>query len=345
MGRIPVTLASMHKTVAKKSDEGAEPARGERRRRALLGLAASVAVVVAAGLWLLRHGLGTLDASPYALPRGETAAGASWEDILGAPGPVEVEALVTATVHGDRFVVLDPEDPRRARMGDRHAPSVVLAYLVRHRDAGDFLIDAGLAASFAEGAGNYDALLSLLLASMGARAVQARGQDTATQLRARGARPRAVFLTHLHADHTSGLADLDLGISAVFGLGESTFAQRALLGDHLAGRALRTLDLRRAPRRTPFEGALDLLGDGSLWALATPGHSPAHVSYLVNGPRPLLITGDAAAYHAQLEHRIAPAPGVADPARARRSLDALADFHERFPQVGVAVGHEQPIRP
>ena len=156
MGRILVTLASMHrKTVAKKSDRGGGAGRAAPARAA--AAAASVAVVVAAGLWLLRHGLGTLDASPYALPRGETAAGASWEDILGAPGPVEVEALVTATVHGDRSVVLDPEDPRRARMGDRHAPSVVLAYLVRHRDAGDFLVDAGLAASFAEGAGNYDA--------------------------------------------------------------------------------------------------------------------------------------------------------------------------------------------
>lgn len=319
--------------------------RRRRRRRALRALAVGATITVAAVLGLLRHGFRQLDVSPYELPSSVVPPHATWEHILASPGPVEVEAFVTATVHGDRFVVLDPGDPQLSRMGDRHAPSVVLAYLVRHREAGDFLVDAGLAASFAEGDGNYADLLSLLLASMGAKVAEGPGRDVATELRERGARPRAVFLTHLHADHTSGLADLDASVPAVFGLGESTFAQRALLGDHLVGRELRTLDLGRAPARLPFEGAVDLLGDGSFWALSTPGHSPAHISFLVNGARPLLITGDAAAYHAQLEHRIAPAPGVADPVLALRSLEALADLHERLPQLGVAVGHEPPRRP
>jgi len=152
-----------------------------------------------------------------------------------------------------------------------------------------------------------------------------------------------VFLTHLHADHTSGLADLGCDVQAVFGSGEDVFIQRAMLGDHLDCRPLQQLDFSRAAAMPPFEAAIDLFGDGSIWALSTPGHTPGHVSYLVHSSGgPVLITGDAAAYYAQLEHRIRPAPGVQDAARAARSLDALAEFAERYSNVRVAVGHESP---
>ncbi len=52
------------------------------------------------------------------------------------------------------------------------------------------------------------------------------------------------------------------------------------------------------------------------------------------------VTGDAAAYHAQLAHRIRPAPGVFDPDAAARSLDQLGMMTEQFPRLRVAVGHE-----
>ena len=38
----------------------------------------------------------------------------------------------------------------------------------------------------------------------------------------------------------------------------------------------------------------DLLGDGSLWAISTPGHTKGHISYLINGlDGPILLTMDA----------------------------------------------------
>ena len=109
------------------------------------------------------------------------------------------------------------------------------------------------------------------------------------------------------------------------------------MGDHLDGRPLYALDFDEAHALPPFERVLDLLGDGSIWAISTPGHSPNHVSYLVNAQSgPVLITGDACAYHAQFEHRIRPSPGVddqevADPL-ARRSSRALRS-------VPTAAGH------
>lgn len=154
-----------------------------------------------------------------------------------------------------------------------------------------------------------------------------------------------MFLTHLHGDHTSGLVDLPDRVPGVFGRGEGTFMQKAMLGDHLEGRPLNARDFDQAHALPPFERVLDLLGDGSIWAISTPGHSPSHVSYLVNAESgPVLITGDACAYHAQFEHSLRPSPGVDDQQAAIRSLAGLRELYDRFPQLQVMVGHEPPRR-
>src|SRR5438874_2555752 len=46
----------------------------------------------------------------------------------------------------------------------------------------------------------------------------------------------------------------------------------------------------------PFASTIDLLGDGSVRLLSTPGHTPGHMSVLLNatGDRQVLVVGDAA---------------------------------------------------
>jgi N-acyl homoserine lactone hydrolase len=260
----------------------------------------------------------------------------SWADVFAPPTEVTVETLVTGHATGDRRIVLDPDDPNVHRLSNPSEPSAVLAHLVHHPRHGYFLVDAGLSRTFTDGGGgNYSAPLRELLSAIGVATRQRAGEDVASQLRARGVAPRRIFLTHLHEDHTSGLADLDCGIPVAFGAGEGP------PGDHFTCRAVHEIDFRNARPMPPFDRVLDVFGDGSFWAIATPGHSPGHISYLVNARGgPVLITGDAAAYHAQLAHRIRPAPGVFDPAAAARSLDDLATFAEQFPRLRVAVGHE-----
>jgi glyoxylase-like metal-dependent hydrolase (beta-lactamase superfamily II) len=253
--------------------------------------------------------------------------------------------MLTGTVAGDRRVVLDESDPNIGELGDPHAPSTVSAYWVHHPTDGDYLIDAGLSRAFARAGGNYTGLLRLMLALFGAETRSNDGADVASRLSSRSISPRALFLTHLHADHTSGLVDLPARVPAVFGRGEDTFMQKAMIGDHLGGRPLYALDFDEAHAVPPFERVLDLIGDGSIWAISTPGHSPNHVSYLVNAQSgPVLITGDACAYRAQLEHGIRPSPGVDDQTAAIHSLARLRELHDRFPQLQVMVGHEPPGR-
>lgn len=272
-----------------------------------------------------------------ATSRASASRATSWAEVFAQPTKLTVEAFVTGHASGDRRMVLDPEDPNVRHLSNPFEPSAVLAYLVHHPRHGYFLVDAGLSRTFSDGRGNYSAPLAKLLSTMGVETRQSRGEDLASQLRRRGVVPRKVFLTHLHEDHTSGLADLDCGIPAVFGAGEGP------PGAHFTCRSVHQIDFRDAKPMLPFDRVLDVFGDGSFWAMSTPGHSPGHVSYLANARGgPFLITGDAAAYHAQLVHRIRPARGVFDPDTAQRSLDQLAELTEQFPRLRVAPGHELP---
>jgi glyoxylase-like metal-dependent hydrolase (beta-lactamase superfamily II) len=265
------------------------------------------------------------------------ARATSWAEVFAQPTEVTVEALVTGQASGDRRMVLDPHDPNIRHLSNPSEPSAVLAHLVHHPRHGYFLVDAGLSRTFTDGGGNYSAPLRKLLSTIGVVTRQSPGEDMASQLRARSVVPSEVFLTHLHEDHTSGLADLDCGIPALFGAGEGP------PGVHFTCRSVHQIDFRDAQPMVPFDHVLDVFGDGSFWAISTPGHSPGHISYLVNASGgPVLITGDAAAYHAQLAHRIRPAPGVFDPDAAARSLDQLAELTERFPRLRVFAGHELP---
>jgi N-acyl homoserine lactone hydrolase len=277
--------------------------------------------------------------APRTATRRDPAPGArSWAGVFAQPTQVTVETLVTGHASGDRRMVLDPGDPNIRRLANPSEPSAVLAHLVHHPRHGYFLVDAGLSRTFTASAGNYSAPLNELLSTIGVETRQSPGEDAASQLHSRGVAPHKVFLTHLHEDHTSGLADLDCGIPVVFGAGEGP------PGDHFTCRTQHMIDFRDAEPMLPFDHVVDVFGDGTFWAIATPGHSPGHISYLVHARGgPILITGDAAAYHTQLAHRIRPATGVFDPDRAARSLDQLATLAERFPKLRVAVGHEPPL--
>jgi N-acyl homoserine lactone hydrolase len=118
------------------------------------------------------------------------------------------------------------------------------------------------------------------------------------------------IVSHLHDDHIGGLAELagcELLVSAVewAELARPRPELRGFLRSHIQLPGLTwhqvSLEPTGDPALAPFTESLDVMGDGSLMLLPTPGHTPGSVSLLVRraGRPPLLLAGDVT-YGAEL---------------------------------------------
>ncbi len=132
-------------------------------------------------------------------------------------------------------------------------------------------------------------------------------QDTLTaQLATLGYSPSDIstaILSHLHQDHIGGLAELtgsDLLVSAAewAELAKPGPELRGFLRSHILLPGLKwhqvSLEPTDDPALAPFTESLDVMGDGSLVLLPTPGHTAGSVSLLIRRASrpPLLLAGD-----------------------------------------------------
>ena len=154
-------------------------------------------------------------------------------------------------------------------------------------------------------------------------------RDTLTaQLAALGYGPADVstaIVSHLHQDHIGGLRELkdsDLLVSAAewAELSKPAPELRGFLRKHIQLPGLKWQQVTPEPTRdasvAPFTESLDVMGDGSLVLLPTPGHTAGSMSLLVRrgAKPPLLLVGDLT-YGAEILER-GDVPGVG----ARRQL-------------------------
>jgi glyoxylase-like metal-dependent hydrolase (beta-lactamase superfamily II) len=143
-------------------------------------------------------------------------------------------------------------------------------------------------------------------------------------------------LSHLHQDHIGGLAELtgaDVLVSAAewAELSKAGPELRGFLRSHIRLPGLRwrqvTPEAANDPGLAPFTQALDVMGDGSLMLLPTPGHTAGSMSLLVRRTSrpPLLLAGDLT-YGADILQR-GQVPGVGNRrqlAESSRKVLALA---------------------
>ena len=222
------------------------------------------------------------------------------------------------------------------------------AYLITHPTAGHLLVDTSLHPSLAaKPRENFGRL-----AAWFARPRVEPGNDLPAQLRRRGTDPRSiprVVMTHLHMDHASGISEFP---SATFVLSEAewsaaTSGSRPLLRgyrpqhfDYAFDYRLVDFDGPKVESYSTFGRTFDLLGDGSIRLVSTPGHTLGHMSVLARlRERDFVIAGDATYTVRQLEGGPGQ-PRPHDPHLWHRSLQELQLFHRQYPHAVIVPGHD-----
>ncbi|OPY22616.1 MAG: Hydroxyacylglutathione hydrolase [Methanobacterium sp. PtaU1.Bin097] len=259
----------------------------------------------------------------------------NWTEVFQNPCQVTVRSFQTGTVKINRKGTLNPDHPLAGDVQEEELEVPILVYWVRHKEKGDILLDAGLDASYItdpygglEGSSVDEFKLG-------------EHKNIAYHIQDHGIELKTVFLSHLHADHAAGVRELPRDIPYIISKGEYDEYQPEVHGDFLEGlEELYEIDFSQATKIPPIGSSIDILGDGSLWTIWTPGHTPGHMSFLVNGMEgPVLLTMDAAFIHENLETGVAPGDYTWNVEMAQETLEKIIEFLREYPQVRVGPGH------
>ncbi len=267
---------------------------------------------------------------------------------------VGVDVLVTGMLPTPQAYVFRPERGSRLshlaavlRPGAPALRSPCLAYVVRHPEAGTILIDTGLHPDAArDRRADFGLAMSLVF-----RGLEPAATPYAEQLRGLGVEPDdvgLVVMTHLHVDHTGGMRLLPRAEfvcdrrewAAAHGRGA---AGRGYVAHHLPPESrMRLVDLEAdGVPDGPFARTIDLLGDGSVRLVGTPGHTRGHLSVLLRAEagRQVLVIGDAVYTLRSLREEVLPLLTVDDGVYLR-SLRELRAFADREPTAVLVPTHD-----
>jgi N-acyl homoserine lactone hydrolase len=208
------------------------------------------------------------------------------------------------------------------------------AYAIEHRD-GVILVDSGAAAALKR-LPQWHPYFRLSV-----RFDIEPEQELGPQLRAMGLGPRdtkRIVLTHLHLDHDGGLAAFPMS-EVLVSPGELARASgiAGRLRGYLPQRWPKDFDpqplvLDDGPYG-PFQRSRRLTADGAIIAVSTPGHTPDHLSVVVeDGDAAVFIAGDASYNEATMLSGTI--DGVCeDEGRASATLAAIRAFAASQPTI------------
>jgi N-acyl homoserine lactone hydrolase len=223
-----------------------------------------------------------------------------------------------------------------------------VAFLVQHPGAGNVLIDTGFHPSVA-----VDAKQNL--GRLNARAFSPRMESSdavPAQLRSLGVEPSevgTVIMTHLHADHASGISEFPAALFLVSQQewDEATTVSRPATHGYVRRQFDHAFDYRTIDfggdgidSFATFGRAADVFGDGSLRLAFTPGHTLGHMSVILRlRDREALVAGDAIYTRHALETGHKPYR-MEDEHLYDRSLREIQIYAEQTPEALVIPGHD-----
>jgi N-acyl homoserine lactone hydrolase len=269
---------------------------------------------------------------------------------------VTVTVRLHPIVSGEiRLRVMHPRPPRR---GPGKLPRALIgslarkahwypvpAFLVEHPSEGPFLVDTGYDPSVAT---DPTKTLGFFFGNV---AMQHRvaERSLAEQVSERGVDPAdipIVVMTHLHNDHVSGSGQWPRATFIVDRTERAT-AQRGAgpyVKDHIAKIARwREIDYDQAEPFESFARTVDLLDDGSVRLISSPGHSLGHQSVLLRlQDRYALICGDSAMSTRELREHVIDGI-VVDQDAYLRSGDAARRFMRAHPDTMAIPSHDREL--
>ena len=282
----------------------------------------------------------------YQVPNGKPYR--NWQAVFDDAQPLPWTAFNTGYILGALQNNAQPESFPPHRDPTERYNYAVMAFHFRHQTHGDILIDTGFDRTFHEHPpyGNLSFTMRVYYTLMKVQCTQSNGDiDLGSHLERHQITPAHVFLTHLHADHTAGLPAVPSQSHLYYGKQERTLISWLLCGNHLAGKSsIHLLDMSTGRALAPFSHVVDVFGDGTLWAISTPGHTRDHLAYLINtSPTPVLVVGDAelTAWAMKDEILVSTIDGARGKQEVQRSATMIRAFHATYPHVQIWFSHDE----
>lgn len=164
---------------------------------------------------------------------------------------------------------------------------------------------------------------------------------------------RRAVISHLHFDHVGGIADIP---NAELIVSEREWAQLSMphpervwiLSEHIKLPRANWRPIEFSPSDDPlfsrFGGTFDVMGDGSMILLPTPGHTLGSLSMLVNSNRmpPILLVGDLTY---QTDLLLADkTPGTGDAKQLRETYAKVRALKADLPNLIILASHDSSAK-
>jgi glyoxylase-like metal-dependent hydrolase (beta-lactamase superfamily II) len=260
--------------------------------------------------------------------------------VIDEPGPIVFEKHLAADWLVPLSGLLNLDNPRARAAGieDREEPIQIYTYSLRHPAHGTFIVDSGVSRKFVDAKADNDVSL-IVRKAMNISALEVK--LTTWKLAQRLGGIDAVLLTHIHMDHIMGLTDLDRTTPVYSGPGEAALTSLS----HLVTRGTTDRLLAKVDTLQEWQfgdaGIVDILGDGTLWAIHSPGHTPGSTAYLARTTTGShLMIGDATHTRWGWENGVEPGTYSADIPLSAISLARLKQLAQDHPELVVHPGHQ-----